>query len=364
MTNVKDVLKLLRSVEIVSLLNQPPIFWVALCDYLQVHRDPEVLALFIGLANTLVQRGIWHRILLKCLQSGNFHFVKQFFYYAYEPLPRYLTAVTLAQLQIAFTNVALAKEWADEGFANAILWDSVHFELWNSPSFNYVLFNPAIDPNLPDPHSGKIGRAGLPRLTHAFFDTPSVEWCNIPSFCSLSSSALSEELSTQGLHAYQSQLMLLERENQTRLVNQDNRTTPLIWAVAHGKLLLVDTILKSPRTKVNAQDVYSRTPLMYAIAIVDVQIVKRLLACSDIDLNVRDSTGRSAIFYASQAGDLSITKSLIQTAELDLHIRDSTGQSALNYAQACGYHNLEAALSVEEGGSQKRGIRPEAACMS
>lgn len=347
MTNAQYLLKVLQHLDIMSLSNLPPIFWVSLCENLQLHREPEVVGRFIDVANFLVQRGKWHQIVLKCLRSGNFHFIKQFFYLPYLPLPRYITEETLALLQIISTNVTLVKEWVDGGFANATLWDSIHSELWDSPPFGYLLSNPDIDSNLPDPHSGKVGRLGLPQIPHAFFNIPSVKGRDIPSSYSAFWSASSEDLTTRALQAYQSQLMLLERANCKILMNLENRTTPLIWAVAHGKLRLVDTILKSPRANVNAQDAYLRTPLMYAIAVVDLDIVKRLMACRDIDLNLRDNTGRTAIFYASRAGYLNITKLLIQATGIDLNIRDITGQTALNYAQACGYQDIVATLLPE-----------------
>lgn len=340
MANEKEGLTWLLNYESTFLSQPSPALWVLLCDYLQAHPDPQALSLFIRLATFFVEAKLWHQIVLKCLQYRNFDFVKQFFHFPFKPLPQKVMEETLDQLPEASTKLDLIKEWVDEGFANVILWNAIHLGLWHNPSFKRMLSHRDIDPNLPDPHSESMERPVLPHIHHAFFNTASGNMQIV-----LSSKPSSQSPDTGAFQDYQSQLMLLEKENRGRSMNHENKTTPLIWAIVHCNIQLVDAILCSPRVDVNVPDSYGRTPLMYAIAVANRQIVERLLTCRDIELNLRDKKGRTAVFYAAQSGDLIITRSLVERPGIDLHVRDFAGHEAVKYAQASGQYDIVAAFS-------------------
>lgn len=58
----------------------PPILWVLLCDFFQRISSSKALELFIRMAEFMIEKAIWDRKILACLNSCNFRSVKQFFY--------------------------------------------------------------------------------------------------------------------------------------------------------------------------------------------------------------------------------------------------------------------------------------------
>jgi len=96
--------------------------------------DPKALELFIRVGEFSVEKGIWHRSILRCFYTHNFSFVKQFFYPLHEVPPREVTEEALIGLPAASTEPSLLEEWTDKGLANAALWCAIYSGLWKSPA--------------------------------------------------------------------------------------------------------------------------------------------------------------------------------------------------------------------------------------
>ena len=346
----------------------PPILWVLLCNYFQRNPSSEALRLFIRVAKTLVEKAIWDQMILVCLNSRNFCFVKQFFYPLNEIPPREVAEETLGGLSQASTDQSLVRKWADKGFANAALWSAIQSGAWKSPAFETFLSCSNIDLDEPFPREKNSDTGEANKLSPPFSGNSTGEKRKFP-FRPPTGNSLRLPLDhgiPQNNHAlidYNTQLMLLEKQNKRRLMmareEQMKMTagkaallawtvgkSPLAWAAANRNVRLVEVLLRSSRVNVNSQDVHNRTPLMHAIAVNDWKIVERLLDIGDIDLNLRDDIGRTALFHATVRGDFHIIELLTKTKKVDFSIRDCNGESVQDIAKKSGNQDLVAALAT------------------
>ncbi|KXG50188.1 uncharacterized protein PGRI_061550 [Penicillium griseofulvum] len=345
-----------------------PILWVLLCNFFQHNPSSEALKPFIEVAESLVERAIWDRAILSCLNSRNFSFVKQFFYLPKEIPPSEVTEETLAGHSQASTDQALIKYWVDNGFANAALWGAILSGIWESPAFAILLSSSDIDldetfpparvlhTHTTDEHSPVFpGNPASPEQELPFTEPEghSPAWLPEPSM-SLSYAEQDHRL----------QLMLLEQQNKRRLIlaryEQDKMAegidlltwtkgkSPLAWAAAIGKFQLVEALLRTSHVNVNSQDIFKETPLMHAIAVNDRQIVEKLLEVEDIDVNLQDDEGRTAVFHAAQRGYLHIIQLLIETRKVDFSILNGNGETVLDLAKGIGRQDVIAALAAQE----------------
>ncbi|KAE8378272.1 ankyrin [Aspergillus bertholletiae] len=339
----------------------PPILWVLLCNFFQHNPTSEALSLFIRVAVFLIEKAIWDRMVLVCLNSRNFCFVKQFFYPLDELPPREVTEETLKGLSQLSIDQPLIRDWVGKGFANAALWSAVQFGIWKRPTFECLISCPDIDLDEPFPCTTSSNR-GETNIILPPSPIPTGEKRKLP----LAGRSLGiHELGTPQNHAlqdYQMQLMLLDQQNKKRLMMARKEQTemsavkrlraetagknPLAWAAANRNARLVEALLRSSRVNVNSQDAYKRTPLMHAIIANDRQIVEELLKIGYIDLNLQDNDGRTAVFHAIQRGELHIIQLLIRTGRVDLSIRDCNGETAQDIANKWGRPDVIAALAT------------------
>lgn len=344
----------------------PPILWVLLCNFFKSDPSSEALRTFIRVAEFLIEKAIWDRMVLGCLNSRNFGFVKQFFYPLNEILPREVAEETLAGFSQASTDQSLVREWAEKGFANAALWSAIRSGIWKSPAFESLLSCSNIDLNEPFPREKSSDTAESNILSPPLSGNSTGEKRKFPfrppTGISLRSPLDPGMPQNHALQDYQMELMLLEQRNKRRLMMARNEQvemtagkgilawtggkSPLAWAAAVGNVELVEALLRSSRVNVNFQDAQKRTPLMHAIAVNDWQIVEDLLKIGDIDLNLRDSEGRTAVFHAAQGGDLHIIQLLTQTQKVDFSIRDCNGESVQDFAKKKGKQDVVAALAT------------------
>lgn len=344
----------------------PPILWVLLCNFFQRTPSSEPQRLFLRIAEFLVEKAIWDRMILVCLNSRNFCFIKQFFYPLNEIPPREVAEETLRGFSQASTDQSLVMEWADKGFANAALWSAIRSGIWKSPAFESLLLCSNIDLDEPFPGRKSSNTGESNNHSPLFSSNPTSEKRKF-SFRPPTENPLRlppDAVMPQhhALQDYQIQLMLLEQQNKRRLMmarNEQMDTTvgkrllawtegknPLAWAAANRNVQLVKMLLRSSRVNVNSQDVLKRTPLMHAIAGNDGQIVEKLLEVGDIDLNLRDNEGRTAVFHAAQGGDLHIIQLLTETQKVDFSIRDCNGKSVQEIAKKNGKQDVVAALAT------------------
>lgn len=147
--NEPSGLKWILQRDIMHASKPPPILWVLLCDYLLNHPHSDALGLFTRVAEFLVEKAIWSRIILKCLDARNFFLVRQVFCHLRE-----VTEDTIVGLPEAPTDQSLLEEWANHGLPNAALWHYTHSRISGNPAFKNLLSCPSIDLNGSDPHEG------------------------------------------------------------------------------------------------------------------------------------------------------------------------------------------------------------------
>lgn len=303
----------------------PPILWVLLCDFFQRNSSSEALKPFIRMAEFMIEKSIWDRKILACLNSCNFRFVKQFFYPLNEIPPRAVVEETLAGISQASLDQPLIMEWADNGFANAALWSAVRSGIWKNPAFESLLSCSYIDPDEPFPrgestYTREANKSSPPLPGNSIGEKRKFQFRPVEDISDLPVVPGSRQ--SHALQDYQMQLMLLEQQNKKRLMmarkEQEEMAmvksslawtvgkSPLAWAVANQNTQLVELLLRTSRVNVNSQDAQKRTPLIHAITVNDWQTVERLLKIEDIDLHLPDDTGRTAVFHAAQTGDLHI----------------------------------------------------------
>jgi ankyrin repeat protein len=342
----------------------PPILWVLLCNFFQRNPSSEAWKLFVQVAEFLVKKAIWDPMILVCLNSRNFAFVKHLFYPLDEVPPREVAEETLRGVSQVSTDQSLVRMWVDKGFANAALWSAIRSGIWRSPAFENLLSFPHIDLDGPFPREQSSDKGETNNNSPPVSVKPTGEKRKFPfSQPAGGPQKLPVEPVMAQNHAYQDyqmQLMLLEQQKKRRLMmawqEQMNMTmgkgsparrvgtSPLAWAVANRNVKLVEVLLRSLRVNVNSQDAYYRTPLMHAIAVNHCQIVETLLGTRDIDLNLRDDEGRTAVFYAAQTGDLHVIQLLTETNKVEFSIRDCNGESVQDIAKNIGKQDVLAAL--------------------
>ncbi|KAJ6016558.1 hypothetical protein N7540_011149 [Penicillium herquei] len=364
--NDTNGLRWILNSDIVHTSKTPPILWVLLCDCLHYNPSSAALKPFIRVAEFMVGQGIWDQMVLKCLNSCNFRFAKQFFYSPDKIPPGEVAADTLAGFSQASIDQFLVKEWADKGFANAAIWSTVQSGQWMNAEFKNLLACSYVDPDMPFQGSQKPCAGQAQKLPSNSSGISTGEKRKLQSPSTEPFSHLAMVCGTRQNHAlqdYQMQLMLLEQQNKRRLMmarveqagmatNKDYSTwtmgkSPLAWAAANRKTQLVKFLLRTSRVNVNSQDNQKQTPLMHAIAVNDRTTVERLLKTEEIDLNILDDVGRTAIFYAVQKGDLHVTRLLTETQKVNLSIHDDSGESVLDFARKFGNQDIIAALAIQ-----------------
>ncbi|OQE01202.1 hypothetical protein PENVUL_c044G04241 [Penicillium vulpinum] len=354
--NERHGLRWILNSDIVHASKPPPILWVLLCNFFQRSPNSEAMRLFTRVAEFLVENAIWDRVILVCLDSHNFCFMKQFFYPLNKIPPGEVTEETLEGLPQASTDQSLVREWVDKGFANAALWSAIRSGVWKSPAFERLLSCSDVDLDEPAPRKKIPGAGERMDLSPPFFGNFIGKK---PKFSFNPSAEDSPRLPLEPVvpenHAqkdYEMQLSRLEQQNRIRLMmarnEQDTKLgkTVLAWAVTSHNVQLVEVLLRTSRVNVNSQGPHNTTPLMHAISVNDVQIVEKLLEIGNIDLNLRDDEGRTAIFLAAQAGDLHIIRLLTSTKNVDFSIRDCNGENVQDLAKRMGSQDVVAALAT------------------
>ncbi|KAJ5199365.1 hypothetical protein N7472_004569 [Penicillium cf. griseofulvum] len=354
--NETNGLKWILNNDITNESMPPPILWVLLCNFFQSNPSSEALRPFIRVAEFLVERAIWDRTILVCLNSRNFCFVKQFFYPLNEIPPREVTEETLAGHSQGSTDQSLIRDWVDKGFSNSALWSAIFSGMWESPAFEILLSSSDIDLNEPFPPKRVLDTGAANKSSPIFPDNPTGKKRRY------SFTAPAGHSPTSPREDYELQLMHLEQQNMRRLMlaryEQEKMTkgndlltwtkgkTPLAWAAANRKVQLVEALLRSSHVNVNSQDVFGKTPLMHAIAVNNRQIVEKLLEIEDIDVNLQDDDGRTAVFHAAQNGYLHIIQLLTGTQEVDFSVLDRNGETVQDVAKKTGRPDVIAALAA------------------
>lgn len=145
--NEPSGLKWILHCDIMHANKPPPILWVLLCDHLLTHPHSNALTLFTRVAEYLVGKAIWSRIILKCLDARDLSLVRQVFCHLRE-----VSEDTIFSLSEASTDQSLFEECANHGLPNAALWHYTHRRISGNPAFKNLLSCPSIAPSGSDPH--------------------------------------------------------------------------------------------------------------------------------------------------------------------------------------------------------------------
>jgi hypothetical protein len=129
--------------------------WVLVCEYLLENYDAASFELFVDVADTYVQWNIWSPVLLMCLQSQDFLFLKQFLFRCHQnELDEYVLETLRGFANIA-RNDKIIEQWVASGHANVFLWNAVHKGLRRSEFLN-ILSDARINPNISDPRPMRL----------------------------------------------------------------------------------------------------------------------------------------------------------------------------------------------------------------
>jgi uncharacterized protein len=109
----------------------------------------------------------------------------------------------------------------------------------------------------------------------------------------------------------------------------ENRRTPLFFAVIHGNEDFVELLLRF-NPKIDAVDKFGSSPLYYAAAANHVGVIK-LLADKGADLNQPNGQGLTPLMVAASEGHLAAVQMLIQL-KADAGVTDFTGRTAYDWA--------------------------------
>jgi len=120
----------------------------------------------------------------------------------------------------------------------------------------------------------------------------------------------------------------------------DDHGTPLIIAIKHMNIVLVNYLIELPGIMINQPDIIGQTPLIIASKLFSTDplqqstitvIFKLLLDHEEIDVNYYDSTGTTALMYASLVGNAEMVSRLIE-GRADVNARHISGNTVLHYA--------------------------------
>ncbi|MDI9354781.1 MAG: ankyrin repeat domain-containing protein [Cyanobium sp. MAG06] len=130
-------------------------------------------------------------------------------------------------------------------------------------------------------------------------------------------------------------------------LSDDNKATPLLYAVFSNNATTVRTILKSITSNeaIDIQDDKGKTPLMYALDNKNIDIFNMLIK-KNPDLNIRDVEGRTSLIYSIGAGLPKIARILINKGA-DINLSDIDGRTPLMYSILYNQPDIYDLISVK-----------------
>lgn len=210
--NEAEGVKWILNCDAMSQSTPVPAHWILLCQYFQRHQDKDALGLFMTVAGFLVELNLWNSLNVDCLHDRNSSFKKQIFYPVGEVPPKEVTIETLAGLQAKGIAGYIEYSWADQGFANATLWDAIRFGLWRSSAFGTLIAIENVDVNSPDPQFYSRGTPRTYQFLSECSNDPSMEGQRLtPTLLPEQPLGLDLPISMQPLHRTQS-----PRNNRTK----------------------------------------------------------------------------------------------------------------------------------------------------
>jgi ankyrin repeat domain-containing protein 50 len=116
--------------------------------------------------------------------------------------------------------------------------------------------------------------------------------------------------------------------------------TPLHYAIRHGNLAVIKTLLQYSNLDVNVQTKRGNLPLHFASWEGLVDIVQILLQRPSIEINLQDEDGRTALHDAVRHGRTDIIQLLLRHPTIDINCSDKNGWTALTTAVDGGHADV------------------------
>ena len=113
--------------------------------------------------------------------------------------------------------------------------------------------------------------------------------------------------------------------------------SPFYRASGHGRVAVVEYLLKNPKIDVNQKQFEGGTALAAASHQGHCAVVSQLLASGRVDINVRNREGATSLFFAAQEGHTAVVELLLLVPEMDLNIPDCKDGSPLWIASQNGH---------------------------
>ncbi|KNB16811.1 hypothetical protein FOXG_21801 [Fusarium oxysporum f. sp. lycopersici 4287] len=105
----------------------------------------------------------------------------------------------------------------------------------------------------------------------------------------------------------------------------NNKRTPLSWAVTTKNLDIVEYLIEYQGCNINDSDKDGRTPLSWSAEQGDIEVVRYLLSIDGVDANIEDHEKRSPLFWATRPKNETMIKHLLLRDMETLHILATKG---------------------------------------
>jgi ankyrin repeat protein len=92
---------------------------------------------------------------------------------------------------------------------------------------------------------------------------------------------------------------------------------------------LVETLISTTKSDINAKDLTGRTAIMLATEHANKDVVEVLLSIPGIDVDIKDYNGRTALMSASHHGKKDVVELLLDVGKADVNAKDFSGRTAL-----------------------------------
>ena len=117
--------------------------------------------------------------------------------------------------------------------------------------------------------------------------------------------------------------------------------TPLLAAVASGRMEAVRARLEVAGVDVNEADREGRTPLYTAVVGRHLEVARVLLRMPGVDVNRANCAGQTPLIYAVASGDTEMIRAVLEAPGVDVNLANTAGQTPLYRAVLVLRRNLD-----------------------
>jgi len=147
-------------------------------------------------------------------------------------------------------------------------------------------------------------------------------------------------------------------------VNKGNnhRNSAIHLAAQNGWPLVMETLLKAKKIKVNFKDLHANTALHLAAQNGQIEVVKMLIDRDDIELNSKNTHALVPLHLAAQNGHLDLARLLATQEGINLDSKDLIGNTPLHTAYHTTHRNIAnmlIGLGANPNARNLSGLRPQ-----